>query len=250
MKLDMKNCVVVGASSGIGEAVARALAGNGCTVALVARRTDLLEAIAADIDRVAGRRLAYVYGGDVTDFDRAEPLIERIAQDLGGLDLVIYSSGVMPSVAIDEYDIDKDKLMIDVNVIGAMAWLNAAAKRFARTGDACIVGISSIAGDRGRASNPGYITSKAALDTYLECLRNRLARKGVQVTTIKPGYVRTDLIKGTKTALPVIEPHEAARQILQAIEDGAMVRYVPGWWRWVGLVVKAMPSFVMQRVNF
>ena len=250
MNLQQKKCLVIGASSGIGEALARALAGNGCSVALVARRTDLLKATAANIDRIAGRPLAYVYAADVTDYDSAEPLLERIAQDMGGLDLVVYNSGVMPSVAIDEYDIAKDKQMIDVNVIGAMAWLNAAAKRFARTGDACIVGISSIAGDRGRAMNPGYITSKAALDTYLECLRNRLALKGVQVLTIKPGYVRTDLIKGIKTALPTIEPDEAARQIVQAIEEGATVRYVPGWWRWVGLMLRLAPSFVMQRAKF
>jgi len=250
MKLDQKNVVLVGASSGIGAALAKVLAGKGCSLALIARREPQLIALADDINHNAGKTLARAYRGDVTQYETIEPLFDQIARDLGGIDVLIYASGVMPSVKRDEYCFEKDRAMIEVNVLGAMAWINVAAKRFETARSGVIAGISSIAGDRGRASMPGYITSKAALDAYLESIRNRISRYGVQVTTIKPGYVDTDLLAGAKTPIKAISPDQAAREIVSAIEDGAQVRYVPGFWRWIGMAVKCAPSFIMQRVNF
>jgi short-subunit dehydrogenase len=250
MKLDQKKVVIVGASSGIGAALAKAIAGKGCTVALVARRESQLSALAEEINNNANRALAFAYRGDVTDYQSVEPLFDQIARDLGGVDVLIYCSGVMPAVKRGEYSFDKDRSMIEVNVLGAMAWINVAARRFETARAGAIVGISSIAGDRGRGSMPGYITSKAALDAYLESIRNRIARFGVQVTTIKPGYVDTDLLAGVKTPIKAAAPSEAAREIVSAIEDGALIRYVPGFWRWIGLAIKLAPSFIMQRVNF
>lgn len=250
MKIAQKKVIIVGASSGIGAALARVLAGKGCTVALVARRESELCSIADEINRRAGKTLARPYRGDVTDYPNVEPLFDRIARDLGGVDALIYNSGIMPSVKRGEYSFDKDRAMIEVNLLGAMAWINVAARRFEIARSGAIVGTSSIAGDRGRASMPGYITSKAALDTYLESIRNRVARYGVQVTTIKPGFVDTDLLGGAKTPIKAASPDDAAREIVAAIEDGALVRYVPGFWRWIGMAIKMAPSFVMQRVNF
>ena len=249
MNLDGKKCVVVGASSGIGAALAKALAGKGCPVALIARREAELAALAAEIDRVSGRQLAHVYKADVTDYEAAGPLLESIAADLGGLDVVIYNAGIMPKVAENEFNTESDQRVIEVNVIGAIAWLNAAGQRFLAAKAGVIVGISSIAGDRGRAGMMAYFTSKAALDTYLESLRNRLGRHGVLVTTIKPGYVKTDLLAGMKTPLPAISPESAAAQIVAAIEADALVAYVPGWWRWIGMIMKMLPSSIMQRQN-
>ncbi|MDR3710389.1 MAG: SDR family NAD(P)-dependent oxidoreductase [Capsulimonadaceae bacterium] len=250
MKLDQKKVIVVGASSGIGASIARALGAKNCSIGLVARREELMHGIADEINTRAGRTIAQTYVGDVTHFDEAEPLLDRIAGDMGGVDVLIYVSGIMPAVQFHEYSFDKDRAMIEVNLLGAMAWINAAAKRFETARAGAIVGISSIAGDRGRGSMPGYITSKAALDAYLESIRNRISRYGVQVTTIKPGYVATDLLGGAKTPLKAISPDEAAAAIVSAIEEGAQVRYVPGFWRWIGMAVKLAPSFVMQRVKF
>lgn len=249
MNLDGKKCVIVGASSGIGAALAKALAGKGCPVALIARREKELGVLAADIDRIAGRPLAHVYRADVTEYSTAGPLLEQIAADLGGIDVVIYNAGIMPKVAENEFDTEADAKVIEVNVIGAIAWLNAAGQRFLAAKSGAIVGISSIAGDRGRAGYMAYITSKAALDTYLESLRNRLGRHGVLVTTIKPGYVKTDMLAGQKTPLPAISPESAAAQIVAAIEADALVCYVPGFWRWIGMAMKMLPSPIMQKQN-
>ena len=140
--------------------------------------------------------------------------------------------------------------MIEVNVLGAIAWLNETAVRFERIGSGHIIGIGSIAGDRGRVGSPVYNTSKAALATYLEALRNRLSRHGVVVTTIKPGFVDTVLLENAPKTFWVISPADAAAQIYQAAVKGRQTVYVPARWGLVGLIIRHIPSFIFRRLNF
>jgi NAD(P)-dependent dehydrogenase (short-subunit alcohol dehydrogenase family) len=183
-----KYAIVVGASSGIGAELVRQLARDGARVAAVARRTDRLQSLAQEFpDRVIP------VAHDVTNYDAVPALFQEVTGKLGGLDLVIYAAGVMPEVGAHEYSFEKDRQMIEVNLLGAMAWLDQAAIRFENTKSGTIVGIGSVAGDRGRAGQPAYNTSKAALTTYLEALRNRLSRFGVRVVTIKPGPTATEM---------------------------------------------------------
>ena len=207
MASQWKNALIIGASSGIGAELARQLAEQGCAVALIARREAELRRVAEAIQN-AGNPAARVYIHDARDVEGVSQLFQQIAHDLGGLDLVIYAAGVMPPIAPGEYSLEKDRQMIEVNVLGAMAWLNEAAQRFERAKSGTIVGISSVAGERGRYSMPAYSTSKAALTTYLEALRNRLARHGVKVVTVKPGPVATPMTEGLK--MPLMIPAERA----------------------------------------
>jgi NAD(P)-dependent dehydrogenase (short-subunit alcohol dehydrogenase family) len=243
MAVSFSTALVVGASSGIGEQLVRQLVASGCTVAAVARREAELARIRGDL----GERL-YTYAHDVRDFDAAPALFDRIAEDLGGLDLVIYNAGVMPAVEEHEVDFEKDRQMIEVNLLGAMRWLGLAGAHMEARGSGTLCGISSVAGDRGRRANPGYHTSKAALTTYLESLRNRLARYGVSVVTIKPGPVSTDMTAGMK--LPLMIPAEVcARQALSHMRSGTVEAYVPlAWWP-IMSVIRAVPSFVFRRTN-
>ena len=128
-------------------------------------------------------------------------LLQSVARDLGGLDLVVYSAGLMHRIAPDEYDTGKDRDMVEVNLLGAMTWLNPVVARFAALGRGTIVGIGSVAGDRGRCGNPAYGAAKAGLHAYLEALRNRVARRGVRVVTIKPGFVDTAMSRGLPQAV-------------------------------------------------
>lgn len=247
----IKRAIVVGASSGIGAALTHELVGQGYLVAALARREAELTALCTMLNALSPdtpRAFAYVH--DVTDVDVVPALFQRIVQELGGLDLIVYAAGMQTAVALDEYDLTKDKAMIDTNLIGAMAWLNLAAVRFARARQGHIVGISSIAGDRGRVGAPGYNTSKAGLNTYLEALRNRLAKKRVTVTTIKPGFVDTALLKNAPKTFWVISPEEAARQIMAAIRQKRQIVYVPARWGLVGLIIRHVPSFIFRRLNF
>ena len=238
-----KKAIVVGASSGIGAAVVTELSQQGYRVAALARREDKLNALCDSLDNAR----AYVH--DVTDFDAVPALFHQITRDLDGLDLIVYVAGVQPTVAPDEYSFDKDRQMMEVNVIGAMAWLNQAALRFSRAQTGHIVGISSVAGDRGRSAFPGYHTSKGALNVYLESLRNRLDKQGVTVTTIKPGFVDTVLLENAAKTFWVIKPAEAARQIVGAVQKKQQVIYVPGRWRWVMLIIMNIPSFIFRRLS-
>ncbi len=243
MARTFERALVVGASSGIGEQLVRQLVAGGTRVAAVARREAELRRLAGELgDRVS------IHVHDVRDYDAAPATFDRIVDELGGLDLVIYNAGVMPTIDEHEVDFDKDRQMVEVNLLGAMRWLGLAGAWMEARGAGTLAGISSVAGDRGRRGNPGYHTSKAALTTYLESLRNRLSRYGVTVVTIKPGPVETDMTRGMK--LPLLIPAEqCAREALSHMRDGAVEAYVPATWAPIMTVIRMVPSFVFRRTN-
>jgi short-subunit dehydrogenase len=243
--------IIVGASDGIGAALARRLAREGYTLALLARRKDKLEALCMDLNASLETGCAYPYVHDVIHHEEVPALLRRIVADLGGLDLVIYCAGInRPPGGIDRYNFDNDRQMVETNLIGAMAWLTPIAEMFhsARAGQ--IVGIGSVAGDRGRVGNPGYNTSKAGLATYLEALRNRLSRDGVHVLTVKPGFIKTDMLKAAQGSTPfVIPPDQAADDIWKAIRKRKQLIYTPARWRLIMLGIQHTPSFLFRKLS-
>jgi len=246
----LKRAIVVGASSGIGAALTRRLATEGYHVAAVARSQDKLERVCEEADRAVGEPRAFAVVHDVTDVSDASRAFTEAVETLDGLDLVVYCAGVMPAVGPDEFSIDLDKPIIDVNVTGAMAWLDLAAERFQVQQDGVIVGVGSVAGDRGRRGNPAYCASKAALHTFLEALRNRLSQHGVRVVTIKPGPVDTPMTAGRDKLPLLIDADRAASGIMSAIRGGPEVRYVPGTWWPIMTAVRMVPSLLFRRLNF
>jgi len=241
-------CIVVGASSGIGLAVARRLAMSGRKVAMLARRELELRSQAATTNDVVGKQLAFPYVHDSADVDAVEALFDRIESDHGPVDEVHYVAGVMPTVALDEFDLGKDRQQVQVNLLGCIAWGNAAARRFLARKVGTIVGVSSVAQDRGRIGKPVYHATKAGMDTYLEALRNRLWRHGVRVTTIRPGFVDTPMTAGLqlKGAIPA---DRAAMLILRARDRHKAIAYVPGKWRLIMFVIRNIPSFLFRRLS-
>ncbi len=238
-----RRAIVVGASSGIGAAIVRQLVREGYRVFALARRQGMLEELA----RECGGALL-VEAHDVRDADAVPALFERAARELGGVHLLVYAAGVMPEIGRDEYDTAKDLEQVAVNLEGCIAWCNEAARLFRTQRSGTILGISSIAGDRGRKGNPVYGTTKAAMNTFLEALRNRLAESGVHVCTIKPGFVDTVMTQGKKTFW-LISAEEAARLSLAAARSRANVRYVPRRWWFVGTAIRAIPSFLFRHLN-
>ena len=183
--------IIIGASGGIGAALSRKLAREGYTLALVDRNRNVVQSLCDEINRIAGEPRALAYEHDVTQYDSTADALRRVIADLGGLDTLVYIAGVIHFPAMDEFNFTEDHKMVEVNVLGAMAWMSAVAALFQSAKSGQIVGVSSVAGDRGRVGNPGYNTSKAGLTNYLEALRNRLTRHGVNVLTVKPGFVKT-----------------------------------------------------------
>src|SRR5688572_665180 len=125
--------IIIGASDGIGAALARCLAREGYTLALLARRQELLETLCRDINLTANEQRARAYSHDVTDYDKVPNLLRRIVADLGGLDLVVFVAGInYPPGGIDKYNFENDRRMVETNLIGAMAWLSPVASMSSR----------------------------------------------------------------------------------------------------------------------
>lgn len=240
-----KKIIVVGASSGIGKELATLLLEQGNTVTLVARRDKELKAIAAPFDKTK----TLIIKHDVTNFDQADSLFQKAVKSMKGLDEIYYASGIMYNIKPDEFDVEKDIAMLNTNLLGCVAWLNPAASLFQKQKSGKIIGISSIAGDRGRRGNPVYNTSKAGMNTYLEALRNRLGVLGVQVLTVKPGFIDTVMTQGMKGVFWLISAKEAATIIVKAADSGKECIYVPARWGLVGLIIRSIPSFLFKRLS-
>jgi short-subunit dehydrogenase len=242
--------LIIGASSGMGAALARRLGREGYILALVARRKEQLNSLCSEINQASGETIARPYVHDVSNYEAVPDLLRQIVSELGGLDLVVYAAGVNFPPGPEAYNFDTDRQMLEVNLIGAFAWLNPVAAMFQSAKGGQIVGISSVAGDRGRVGNPGYNTSKAALTTYLEALRNRLTRHGVNVITVKPGFVQTDMLKAAQKVMFPITVDKAADDIWRAIRTRKQQIYTPWFWSWIMLVIRNIPSIVFRRMSF
>jgi short-subunit dehydrogenase len=245
-----RSAIVVGASSGMGEAVARRLAAEGTRVTLIARREDLLRTLAdrlgaeTSAERVAWRAHDVRNGGEVA------ALWDSIERESGQVDLLVVAAGIMPEVGPAEYEWTKDRDILAVNLVGAIAWFDQAALRMEAARRGTIVGVSSVAGDRGRRGMPAYAASKAGLNCFLEALRNRLSRHGVDVVTVRPGYVATPMTAGLPLpAKATISADRAATLILRAARRGPVDVYVPWPWAWVMRAIRWMPSFIFRRLS-
>lgn len=243
-----KRAVLVGASSGIGAELARELVRRGWYVALLARRADALEALCAELN-AGGRANARSYVHDVTDYAAVPALFQTLLADLGRIDSLVFNAGVMPKVEFSEYTFEKNRSMVEVQLLGGMAWLGPAAILFEQMRGGQIVGISSVAAERGRIKNPGYNASKAGFDAFLEALRNRLSRSGVHVLTVRAGPVDTPLTKEVGGFM-MVQPDLVARDIARAMDTRRQILYTPARWRWIMLIVRNIPSVVFRRMNF
>jgi len=248
---DRRRALVIGASSGMGAALVTRLASEGYRVAALARRGEMLEQL-SEACRPACEQsggAVSVHTHDVTDVASIPALFEQVVRELGGLDLAIYAAGIMPTIEADEYDTEKDLAQVEVNLSGCIAWGNEIARLLLTQRSGTLVGISSIAGDRGRKGNPVYNTTKAAMNCYLEALRNRLSEVGVRVVTIKPGFVDTPMTEGLGLR-GAISAESAASQILGAARGRFWnTRYVPIKWWAVGTIIKLIPSFIFKKLS-
>jgi short-subunit dehydrogenase len=233
--------VIVGASSGIGEAVARVLAGKGWRLALLARRLDRLEAIAAELgaDTIV-RRI------DVADRACGVVLRELVA-DLGGADLVVISAGTGHLNRNLEAAPDADT--VAVNVFGFMSVAQEAMRHFLASGRGHLVGISSVAALRGSGEATAYAASKAFQSTYLDGLRElaRSRRLPITVTEVQPGFVDTAMMK-TDRPLPFIvrkmlvaSPAGAAAQIVRAIRNQRKHAYITRRYAVIAFLLRRLP---------
>jgi len=239
--------LVLGATSAIGRAAARALARRGDALVLAGRAREELERDAADLALRHGARIE-VRAFEALDFDGHAALLEACDPEDAPLDGILVCQGHMESQEDAERDFARARRMIDVNCTSVVSCLERAAPRMAARGRGWICAVSSVAGDRGRRSNYLYGATKAALSTYLEGLDARLTPAGVAVVTVKPGFVDTRLTWGRTPPALTASPERVARDIVRAVARGQRVVYTPWPWRWIMMVLRSLPRGVLRRL--
>jgi short-subunit dehydrogenase len=239
---------ITGASSGIGEALAREYARRGATLGLVARRRDRLDALAEQL----GNKTA-CYSADVRDANALRAAAEDFSAQSGGVDIVIGNAGVSAGTLTEKIE-DRRVFqeILDINLVGLFNTFQPflSGMQAARAGT--LVGIASVAGFRGLPGAGAYSASKAAAIVYLESLRVELHGSGVDVVTICPGYVATQMTQKNPYPMPfMLQADEAARRIVRAIERRKRKIVIPWQMGLVGAVLKVMPAplydFVFSR---
>jgi hypothetical protein len=238
--------LILGARSDIARPLARLYAQDGCRVILAARNAGGLAADATDL-RVRSGREAETKEFDVIDTDAHSAFLDG----LGELpDVVISLVGLMTPQEAAQLDHKAAELMIRSNYLGLVSILGEIANRMERRGTGVIIGISSVAGDRGRATNYIYGSAKAGFTAFLSGLRNRLFGKGVTVITIKPGFIRTRMTEGLDLpAVLTADADEMARAIYNAHKRGRLVAYHRPIWRLVMLCIRLLPERVFVRMR-
>jgi decaprenylphospho-beta-D-erythro-pentofuranosid-2-ulose 2-reductase len=234
--------VIVGATSGIAQEVAKIYAAGGASLVLVARNEAKMLAVASDL-RVRGADDVTTVVADLADLhDHA-----RVGGAAGaGIDVVLVAHGTLPDQTAIDRDVDAQVQAFELNSTSliSITALFANALEGARSGTLAVIG--SVAGDRGRRSNYVYGAAKAAVHAYCEGLRMRLAEAGVALVLVKPGWVDTPMTGGMRRNPLFVSAPAAARAIHAAIERRRGTVYVPGYWRWISLVVRMLPSRLVK----
>lgn len=241
--------LILGASSGIATALARTLAAAGYDLVLAGRRQADLDRAAADLRIRAGVRIEQI-DFEALDFESHASIVARAEATIGSeIEGLVLCHGAMVDEALAGSDFVAAREMIEVNFTSPVSILDRAAPIFESRGTGWICVITSVAGDRGRASNYHYGSTKAGLSQYLSGLRVRLARAGVPVIDVRPGPVDTPMTQSSSAKLPLLaSPDRVAKDILRGIRRGSAVVYTPPVWRVILFVIRALPEFVFRRL--
>jgi short-subunit dehydrogenase len=239
---------ITGASSGIGRALAIELAKRGHDLFLTARRVDALEELRAEIAARHPQRRVGLRGLDVTDDGEVASALAEAAEKLGRCDIVIANAGIGKSGRVGEGDVERARLIVETNLIGMIATVDAAVALFRRQGGGQIVGVASVAGIRGLPGSGAYSASKAGVIAYLQAVRAETLDEPISVTTIAPGYIDTPINQDVKSRPFLIGVAEGARQIADLIERRASYGTVPRMpWTVIGPLLRVLPTSLLAR---
>jgi decaprenylphospho-beta-D-erythro-pentofuranosid-2-ulose 2-reductase len=244
-----KRIVIIGATSAIAEHCARLWASQGpVDMTLVARDGVKAEKIATDLRVRSSAAEVRVITSDFTDPAGIEATVGSLAGNT--IDIVLIAHGLLPDQQACEQDLEMCRQALDINALSPVLFAEAFARRMGSQNSGTLAIIGSVAGDRGRKSNYVYGAAKGLVDRYAQGLQHRFAGTGVKVVLIKPGPTDTPMtahLKGRGAKLAPVE--SVARNIVEAIERGQPVAYVPGKWRIIMLIIRHLPAFVFNKMN-
>ena len=240
--------LILGATSAIAQETAKCFARDGAELFLVGRSAEKLEAVQNDL-KVRGAKRAETFGLDLSDLDRHQEMIQAAIETLDGLDMALVAHGTLGDQRLSQESVAKTLEEFTTNCTSVISLLTLLANYFEPHRRGCIAVISSVAGDRGRRSNYVYGASKGALTIFLQGLRSRLAKSGVAVVTIKPGFVDTPMTASLKKGLLFASPHRVGEGIYNAMKKGKEVVYLPWFWRYIMLIVRSIPEPVFKKIS-
>jgi len=243
----MKPVLILGAKSDMGKATAEFYAKNGWDLNLAGR--NVITELSSFSDRLKDDYGCEInlYNLDILDFQSHTNFFQSFQQKPDG---VICFIGLLGDQQKSEMDFNETETVIDSNFTGIVSLLNIFANHFEEKEDGFIVAVSSVAGDRGRKRNYTYGSAKAALTTYLSGLRNRLADKNINVLTVIPGFVDTNMTK--EIELPPLltsTPESVARHIFKSQQNRKNIIYTKKIWRWIMLILKAIPERQFKKMS-
>lgn len=242
-----QSILITGASSGIGAALAEHLAGFGGRIALFARRAERLEEVAAKVTAAGGQPLVLI--GDVADPASVAAAHEELVAAQGPVDVAFLNAGVGDSFSVDRFEAARVRALFEVNVFGVVNWLEHLLPPMLERQSGTLVGISSLAGHRGGPMAGAYSASKAAVSNLLESIRLEVRTAGIVVTTVEPGFIRSEMTDKNKFPMPfMVETEVAARQIADAAAEGRAVLRFPWQMAAAVKVLKSLPAGLYDRL--
>lgn len=244
----MRRILIIGATSAIAEYCARIWAARGDELYLVGRNKQRINTIAYDL-KLRGASNVGSYYTDLNDLDKHNELIDKVYETLGDLDVVLIAHGTLSKQKICEKSVKDTLTEIQTNAISTISLLTLIANKLEKKKSGTIAVISSVAGDRGRASNYIYGSAKAMVNAFTSGLRQRLYKSNVAVVTIKPGFVDTPMTAEFKKGIMWAKPNAVAMKIVQAIDVKQNQVYVPKFWWLIMLLIKILPIFVFKRIR-
>jgi short-subunit dehydrogenase len=240
--------LALGATSAIAEATLRLLAERGARFYLVGRNPDKLHAVAADLHTRGAAGVA-THAMDLDDTAAHAAMLVAAAQSLGTIELALLAHGVLGEQADAEASYPEAEAILRTNFLSAVSLITWLANYFETMKRGTLAVISSVAGDRGRKSNYVYGASKGGLSIFVDGVRNRVDRAGVQVLTIKPGFVATPMTAHVAQGPLFAKPAQVAQGIVKAIEKRRDVVYLPAFWWGIMLVVRMVPRRIFKKLN-
>jgi len=245
------NCIVLGATKGMGRALSRALVARGDTVFLLGRNQEELQKTARDLQVRGGlEREPQTVLCDLEEPETFPKALDAAVMALGEVDLVVVTAGVFATQdALDNEALLAQQLM-QVDFVQTIEFCEQVKERLLRNGGGTLCVFSSVAGDRGRAPSRVYGAAKAGLSTYLEALDHRYYQEGLRVVCVKPGFIRTSMTAGLTPPPFSGDADGVATRVIAAIDGQKPVVYAPAIWRWVMLVIRFLPRFIMRRSRF
>lgn len=245
----MRNILILGATSAIAEATARRFAAAGARFYLVGRNAEKLAAIARDLEIRSGQPVQRE-SLDLDRLDQHPALLERVEQALGGIDITLIAHGTLPDQGACQQSVATTLAALHTNALSVISLATLLANSFEARGRGVLVVIGSVAGDRGRQSSYVYGAAKGMVGLFLQGLRNRLNGQGIQIITVKPGFVDTPMTAAfEKKGLLWAQPDQIAKGIVAAVEHHRDVVYLPWFWRWIMAVIRHIPEGVFKRMK-